>query len=792
MSSRAVLSRCAPVPGLPVFVVGVTERGVTVRSQQRRAIHLIDALLEGVLCAGARVAIVGAGAAGLTAAVRAAHAGCRATVIERESETVATLRGSNRLLHPNLYSWPAPDWLEPSAALPIMTWTAGEARKIANELDHQFRACAGTTRLIELQLSSSVEWSWPPRQRDELIEVVWRKGGERHSDHFSAVILAVGFGRELRTAPSSPFPGYWDSDPIDAVTKPLEYFIQGGGDGGLTDALRLKINGFDQATTFVELMGGIADLDKLVDRVNALERLADPDAMHQGYMELLTAELESRIDARGLRGHRVTIADLRPTFGPGRFPLNKLLASCLVRMKELELVQVSDKFSVLDPVKGKHPPITIDGVPREVDAVLIRGGGGRAIADFGDAIARGAKDAVTRGVDSARSDVAMEPPCGDAPLALARAFARTTRLIDVVEAALVYLRHGSRDGDDLAADPTFLALRREIGDVLRGFPHVVANHAPEPIAAIQQWMRASSSPARGALVRALVEVLDEAYGATLLRALRGAATEHRSFVVGPHELVPRGRLDDRLGRADNGLRRMTVAAPSACGVAVEWCRRSWGAQFTVAIATPFGSPADLELARDETAHFFGASPRDHATVASRLGTVETLVKETRPEFLVLSEFALSADPDWAVRISRTWRTHVIAGIGHVRDGAKRVHRRIYAFDGRARVADKFRPTRYRHQAAVCLEDIHPGPARLVLVLSSEGAISAVVGGEELGESELAEIERLHPKALLLVGGDPETRNDRFLERVVSRGYRAAVAHLYPHESFQSPEIVTIK
>src|SRR4051812_21393232 len=59
-----------------VFVLGSLERNITIRSQQVRALNLVSALLDAaVMKPGQKLAIVGAGPAGLTAAVAAASRG---------------------------------------------------------------------------------------------------------------------------------------------------------------------------------------------------------------------------------------------------------------------------------------------------------------------------------------------------------------------------------------------------------------------------------------------------------------------------------------------------------------------------------------------------------------------------------------------------------------------------------------------------------------------------------------------------------------------------------------------
>lgn len=100
---------------------------------------------------------MGAGAAGLTAAVRAAHAGCRVLVLESAAETLATFRGNaTRLLHPNLYAWPRPGWSNPQAELPILTWSAGPAAGVASAIDRAFRTEISRTGLIDCRTSATL------------------------------------------------------------------------------------------------------------------------------------------------------------------------------------------------------------------------------------------------------------------------------------------------------------------------------------------------------------------------------------------------------------------------------------------------------------------------------------------------------------------------------------------------------------------------------------------------------------------------------------------------------------
>ena len=76
----AFLESARPFPGENRFVLGTFERGVTVYRQQIRALNLIHALIEAasggkkVIAPGSRIAVIGGGAFGMTAAAAAAYA----------------------------------------------------------------------------------------------------------------------------------------------------------------------------------------------------------------------------------------------------------------------------------------------------------------------------------------------------------------------------------------------------------------------------------------------------------------------------------------------------------------------------------------------------------------------------------------------------------------------------------------------------------------------------------------------------------------------------------------------
>src|SRR5262245_5070152 len=133
----------------PLYLVGIFARGVTVYSQQVRALNLIWALVEqGILACKlkedatdtggrASIAIIGGGFAGLTAAAALIKKGVHADInIFEQRDTLLPLQhGSDtRWLHPRIYNWPADDSESAVADLPLLNWTAARASDVAAQI----------------------------------------------------------------------------------------------------------------------------------------------------------------------------------------------------------------------------------------------------------------------------------------------------------------------------------------------------------------------------------------------------------------------------------------------------------------------------------------------------------------------------------------------------------------------------------------------------------------------------------------------------------------------------------
>ena len=102
---------------------------VTVLSQQVRAIYLVKSLIaQKRIVEDTKVAIIGGGVAGTTAACFLLKAGAKVTLFERESDVLMRFKAAkHRLIHPHLYDWPRPGWDDQEARVPHMNWRFGSA-----------------------------------------------------------------------------------------------------------------------------------------------------------------------------------------------------------------------------------------------------------------------------------------------------------------------------------------------------------------------------------------------------------------------------------------------------------------------------------------------------------------------------------------------------------------------------------------------------------------------------------------------------------------------------------------
>jgi hypothetical protein len=252
------------VKGKSIFAIGpFFPNGVTLLKQQVRALNLLYALHESspaIISPGSRVAVIGGGIAGVTAAAGAAWLGCNVHLFEQRTVLCHLQHGcETRWLHPRIYHWPEVESDTPHAALPLLTWKAGPASEVTQQLMAGFTSIqeltekrvithlGATTRLARGSALQIVQWdnsTTAPRCGEEL---------------FHVVILAAGFGVE-HGVHDGMAPSYWRNDslnqPRPGVTseRMTTLLISGTGDGDLIDLARARIEMFNQGRLIEELV----------------------------------------------------------------------------------------------------------------------------------------------------------------------------------------------------------------------------------------------------------------------------------------------------------------------------------------------------------------------------------------------------------------------------------------------------------------------------------------------------------------------------------------------------------
>lgn len=353
------------VPRQPgIFILGCLERRITVFSQQTRALNLIYSLFrEQKLQRGAKVAVVGGGAAGLTAAAGAARLGCRVTLLERMNILLPLWRSNHtRWLHPHIYDWPKPGSERDTADLPLLGWQAGKAWQVADQILDQWEVLRREHDIKVHEGARKVQLASGPELR-------WRAKGKDYSGQFDAVILAVGFGLEKKQK-GAPFVSYWDDEGLDNPAREpnwsrRHYLISGTGDGGLVDLFRVRLQGFQHERLLKDFLLS-PSLTKVKDQLLKLE--ADFQEGHlkgedffEHYKELpVSPELDMRLRSR-LRPDTSAIlnAESNTKLSARSCILNRFLASRLIALGvhyepgTFEITRIKGRYKVTFQASGR-------------------------------------------------------------------------------------------------------------------------------------------------------------------------------------------------------------------------------------------------------------------------------------------------------------------------------------------------------------------------------------------------------------------------------------------------------
>jgi hypothetical protein len=355
-----------------LFFLGTCERRITFYSQQVRAFRLARALHErGVIKGGDAIAVVGAGAAGVTSALALGLLGYDVGLYDPAVEVLQLQSASPRLLHPHIYEWPALGSLDKSARLPFLDWNLDTGKPIAKRLAAEFHSHkAMLPKLI-----------WNPQHRVEKLEKAgteWRLTfANGNSKIYQKVLLAMGFGDE-RTLGAADTYDYWKERGVGTAAieanPPATYLVSGNGDGALTDILSLIIDGFEHVP-FTEGFLGYFSQDILRTTVlKAYEGLA-PEAdlepvFEQGVLKTYGERaILDRLVPQIRTDRSLTINSNGPLFSVGRAAqLNQAMVFAVLhaaKQKGVVIQRSTGKITnVIKHSDGLEPVgITLDGSP---------------------------------------------------------------------------------------------------------------------------------------------------------------------------------------------------------------------------------------------------------------------------------------------------------------------------------------------------------------------------------------------------------------------------------------------
>jgi len=332
--------------GEAIYLIGTFERRVTFYSQQVRALNLAYALFEtGRLHIGAKVAVIGGGAAGVTAALGLAHLGAEVELVERADVLLPLQQGCRtRWIHPHIYDWPMDGAEDPNAGLPLANWRAGYAHDVATELSRAFES-APNRAAIHLTLLAHVSRLIVKSDKPRLSWQGMSPNGRaitKSDVQFDAVIVAVGFGLEDGTD-TLPMSSYWRNDDLDQpVLRPgperMRCLVSGNGDGGLIEVLRLRMRWFRLEDLHARLSESLrpSDLENLIAQLRRWEAEASKrgDAwLWERYDSLeLPNALTDELTHRMLRTDtKVWLAAARAPITERSAVLNRLWVALLIK-----------------------------------------------------------------------------------------------------------------------------------------------------------------------------------------------------------------------------------------------------------------------------------------------------------------------------------------------------------------------------------------------------------------------------------------------------------------------------
>jgi len=241
-----------------VFNISGKLTPVSLKDQMIRARLFVDRAVEGAEISSAPdrgLLIIGGGACGITAAIRAAQLGVTATVLERSPRLFGLQAGcATRWLDPSQYDWPLDHWTQGYFPWAGATMPLYFLSDWANRLAHLWRlhlhaASVAFGTLLRVHVGAHLVAPAPffHSPGAATVDVKYVNAAGMQIDTFGAVLVTTGFGSE-NTKVGSTFRGFafWETDPFASANLALpsgvtpRVLISGAGDGALQDFLRIS------------------------------------------------------------------------------------------------------------------------------------------------------------------------------------------------------------------------------------------------------------------------------------------------------------------------------------------------------------------------------------------------------------------------------------------------------------------------------------------------------------------------------------------------------------------------
>lgn len=240
--NKDIIRVCQPDPELQVFVLGGMSWRVSLHTQQRRAVDLVDAVKD-ELPVGSPVAVIGGGAAGVMSSAALLLAGHQVTLYERAGSLLSLQRKSKtRFIHPNSVTWPY-SALPCTTDLPFLNWHAAYSHEIADIIEREFRNDFGAGREDGVGISVRTDTNVISINKvDGSIALTSERVDVPNPDteQYAAAFIATGFNRERKISGYDNF-SYWEDTspvPIGSQFEKPNVAVIGDGDGALVELVR--------------------------------------------------------------------------------------------------------------------------------------------------------------------------------------------------------------------------------------------------------------------------------------------------------------------------------------------------------------------------------------------------------------------------------------------------------------------------------------------------------------------------------------------------------------------------